>query len=84
MLSSRFFKANTFKIINRRCSTIKQIMKDDINNELGKCNKCKNKCTNEEYYNKLYYKYKLPACFGIFTIDDMCEIYTLENNKINN
>jgi len=33
---------------------------------------------------ELYYKYKLPACFGIFTIGDMCEIYTLENNKINN
>lgn len=83
MLSSKLFRTNGFKIINRRCSTIKKIIKDDINNELGKCNKCENKYANEEYYNKLYYKYKLPACVGIFTIGTMCEIYTLENNKIN-
>lgn len=68
MLSNRLLRTNAFKIINRRCSTIKQMIKDDINNELGKCTKREN---------------KLPACVGIFTIGTMCEIYTLENNKIN-
>jgi hypothetical protein len=46
MLSSRIFRASTFKIINRKCSTIKTMIKDDINKELGKCNKCEIKRIN--------------------------------------